>query len=151
MKCFICSLYYSCVLSRTGIVWFTLISPFLNLRYQKAVSTLSDGLSSKFLTCVCMLVQAGEVWDGNVPFWWTLSLCGIAITLQCNSDSQTGSLFLKYSDVCLWWYLTHGCTAFPGEPSVAGDQILLRVSQGSDFLDGTVSTYAQRTSAESRK
>lgn len=60
-------------------------------------------------------------------------------------------IFRVLSDVCLWCWLTHSCTAFPGEPRVAGDEVLFRVSQVCGFLDSAVLTCAQRISAESRK
>lgn len=44
----------------------------------------------------------------------------------------------------------HSYTGFL-EPSIAGDQILLEVSQVYSFLDGTVSRGTQKISAESRK
>lgn len=44
----------------------------------------------------------------------------------------------------------HSYTGFL-EPSIAGDQILLEVSQVYSFLDGTVSRGTQKISAESTK
>ena len=77
----------------------------------------------------------------------------MSIELVMNSDFFQ-KVFLKFFKILLyvylWWCLIHSYTAFL-EPSVAGDQILLEVSQVYNFLDGTVSTGTQSISAESRK
>lgn len=104
MKPFICSLYYSRVFSCMGIVWFFFpFSPFLNLRCQKLVFTLSEVFGSEFFVCVLVLVQEGKVWGGNAAFWRTLSLCGIITALQCISDFQKGIFFFfKYCQPYVW-------------------------------------------------
>lgn len=149
MKCFICSRYYSCVLSLTGMVWFFSLSQFkisIPGLYPKWRSQLR-------VPCLCLCAGAGRSsvgWEFSllmdiVPQWYRHN-----IAMQWRfSDREL--VFKVLSDVCLWWCLTQSCTALPGEPRVAGDQILFRISQDYDFLDGTVSTRVQRTSAESRK
>lgn len=149
MKRFICSRNYSCVPNCAGIVGFPPFSLFLNLRYQNSIP--GDILSSEFLACVCGWCRQVKCGLGILPSnGHCSSVYRHNIAMQWRfSDREL--VFKVLSDVCLWWCLTQSCTALPGEPRGAGDQILFRVSQGYDFLDGTVSACIRKTSAKSRK